>query len=169
MLGKARELTGFTKSEVAGVLIGPANPDLVGQLASYGADRVLTLDNTGICPVWGRQVVQSLAAAVDQVKPYAVLFASTPNGRDLASRVAGRLGLGLTGDAIDLEIDDEGRLVQLKPALGGNVIAPILSKTLPNMVTLRPGLLTPIEPDAASQATQAAMACLLYTSPSPRD
>ena len=48
----------------------------------------------------------------------------------------------MTGDAIDLEIDDEGSLVQLKPALGGNVVAPILSKTLPNLVTLRPGLLT---------------------------
>jgi electron transfer flavoprotein alpha subunit len=165
MLGKARELTGFTKSEVAAVLIGPANPVLVGQLAAYGADRVLMLDNTGIGPVWGRQVVQSLAAAVDQAKPYAVLFASTPDSRDLASRVAGRLGLGLTGDAIDLEIDDEGRLVQLKPALGGNVIAPILSKTLPNMVTLRPGLLTPIEPDTTSQPTVEAIASVPFDGP----
>ena len=152
MLGKARELTGFTRSEVAAVLIGPAQPDLVNQLAAYGADRVLVLDNTSLGPVWGRKVTRSLAAAVDQAKPYAVLFASTPDGRDLASRVAARLKLGLTGDAIDLEIDEQGRLVQLKPALGGNVVAPILSKTLPNMVTLRPGLLTPIGPDASSQA-----------------
>ena len=72
-----------------------------------------------------------------------MLFAATADGRDLASRIAARLALGLTGDAIDLEIDAEGRLVQLKPALGGNVIAPILSKTLPNLVTLRPGLLAP--------------------------
>ena len=110
-------------------LIGPAQPDLTSQLAAYGADRVLVLDNTGMGPVWGRQVVQSLAAAVHQAQPYAVLFASTPDGRDLASRVAAWLALGLTGDAIDLEIDEEGRLVQLKPALGGNVVAPILSKT----------------------------------------
>ena len=84
-----------------------------------------------------------LAAAVERETPYAILFASTADGRDLASRLAARLSLGLTGDAIDLEIDDEGQLVQLKPALGGNVVAPILSKTLPNLVTLRPGLLTP--------------------------
>ena len=42
--------------------------------------------------------------------------------------------------------------MQLKPALGGNVVAPILSKTLPNLVTLRPGLLTPITPEPAAQA-----------------
>ena len=48
---------------------------------------------------------------------------------------------------MDLEIDSDGRLVQLKPALGGNVIAPILSKTLPNLVTIRPGLLSPAAPE----------------------
>ena len=165
MLGKARELTSFTKSEVAAVLIGPPDSGLADELAAHGADRVLALDSTGIGPVWGRQVVQSLAAAMDQAKPYAVLFASTPDSRDMASRVAGRLGLGLTGDAIDLEIDGEGRLVQLKPALGGNVIAPILSKTLPNMVTLRPGLLTPIAPDASSQATVEPIAATPFDEP----
>jgi len=165
LLGKARELTSFTRSEVAAVLIGPAQPDLNGQLAAYGADRVLVLDNTGKGPVWGRQAVQSLAAAVHQAQPYAVLFASTPDGRDLASRVAARLALGLTGDAIDLEIDEEGRLVQLKPALGGNVVAPILSKTLPNMVTLRPGLLTPVAPVVSSQAPVEAIAAASFDGP----
>ena len=165
LLGKARELTSFTRSEVAAVLIGPAQPDLNGQLAAYGADRVLVLDNTGKGPVWGRQVVQSLAAAVHQAQPYAVLFASTPDGRDLASRVAARLALGLTGDAIDLEIDEEGRLVQLKPALGGNVVAPILSKTLPNMVTLRPGLLTPVAPVVSSRAPVEAIAAASFDGP----
>ena len=165
LLGKARELTSFTRSEVAAVLIGPAQPDLNGQLAAYGADRVLVLDNTGKGPVWGRQVVQSLAAAVHQAQPYAVLFASTPDGRDLASRVAARLALGLTGDAIDLEIDEEVRLVQLKPALGGNVVAPILSKTLPNMVTLRPGLLTPVAPVVSSQAPVEAIAAASFDGP----
>jgi len=153
MLGKARELSSITQSEVAAVLIAPNQDSLVNDLASYGADRVLVLDNSDLGPVWGRGVIGALSAAVEAARPYAVLFASTPDGRDLASRVAARLELGLTGDAIDLEIDQEGRLVQLKPALGGNVVAPILSKTLPNMVTLRPGLLTPIEPDPKAKAT----------------
>ena len=153
MLGKARELTAFTRSEVAAVLIGPSQDNLVSELAAYGADRVMVLDNSSLGPVGSRAVSQALAGAVQGDQPYAVLFASTADGRDLASRIAARLGLGLTGDAIDLEISDQGQLVQLKPALGGNVVAPILSKTLPNMVTLRPGLLTPIPPDWTAQAT----------------
>ncbi|PKB64086.1 MAG: hypothetical protein BZY80_04120 [SAR202 cluster bacterium Io17-Chloro-G2] len=151
MLGKARALTSVTKSQVAAVLIGGQGQDSTGaaaqQLSDFGADKVLTLDNTRLGPTYGRAVSGTLAAAISQARPYAVLFAATADGRDLASRIAVRLELGLTGDAIDLEIDDEGRLVQLKPALGGNVVAPILSKTLPNLVTIRPGLLTPITPE----------------------
>ena len=152
MLGKARELTSFTKSEVAAVLLGPVNDQLGNELASWGADRVVFIDGPSVGPACGAGTASALAAAIEADRPYAVLFASSADGRDLASRVAARLGLGLTGDAIDLEVDEEGRLVQLKPALGGNVVAPILSKTLPNMVTLRPGLLTPVGPDPVATA-----------------
>lgn len=150
LLGKARELTDFTKSEVVAVLISPPQESTISELVSYGADRVLVLDNSQLGPVYGLAVSATLIAAVAKETPYAVLFASTADGGDLASRLAAKLDLGLTGDAINLEIDSEGRLVQLKPALGGNVVAPILSKTLPNLVTLRPGMLTPAapEPDA---------------------
>jgi len=152
MLGKARELTQTTESEVVAVLIAPQQDETVAELASQGADRVLVLDNSELGPVFGRAVSNSLAEAVGKENPYAVLFAATADGRDLASRLAARLDLGLTGDAMDLEIDAEGRLVQLKPALGGNVIAPILSKTLPNMVTIRPGLLNATVPEPGATA-----------------
>ena len=152
MLGKARELTAVTRSEVAAVVIRGGAGEYAASLAAAGADRVLILDNAGLGPVFGRAVGEVLAAAVTRERPYAVLFAATADGRDLAARLAARLGLGLTGDAIDLEIDDDGRLVQLKPALGGNVVAPILSKTLPNLVTLRPGLLAPAPADDGAAA-----------------
>lgn len=152
MLGKARQLTTVTRSEVAAVLIGPAQDALINELAAYGADRVLVLDPTSQGTLGSRAVSHALGLAVQAAHPYAVLFPATADGRDLASRLAARWGLGLTGDAIDLEINEQGQLVQLKPALGGNVVAPILSKTLPNLVTLRPGLLTPVAPDSSARA-----------------
>ena len=162
LLGKARQLTAVTRSQVTAVLIGEATRDAVETLTEFGADRVLTLDNSTLGPVCGRAVANVLAQAVESARPYAILFAATADGRDLASRIAARLGLGLTGDAIDLEIDEDGRLVQLKPALGGNVIAPILSKTLPNLVTLRPGLLAPAEPDSGAPPVVEAIGVLPF-------
>src|SRR5262249_40611253 len=66
---------------------------------------------------------------------------------DLAPRVAARLGLGLTGDAIGLEVDGEGRVRQMKPAFGGSIVAPVLSRTRPEMATVRPGILHGARPD----------------------
>ena len=153
MLGRARELTAITRSEVVAVVIAEGGESHLQSLSTAGADRVLVIDNSSLGPVYGRAVGSVLAAAVGRETPYAILFASTADGRDLAARLAAKLSLGLTGDAIDLEIDEEGQLVQLKPALGGNVVAPILSKTLPNLVTLRPGLLTPAVEDPNGAAT----------------
>ena len=153
MLGKARALTRITQSEVVAVVISDNLGDeasrfaVMQQLMAGSPDRILTLDTDGLGPMCGRGVADSLAEAIAANPPYAVLFAATADGRDLAARIAARLRLGLTGDAIDLEINDAGQLVQLKPALGGNVVAPILSKTLPNLVTLRPGVLTPAAPE----------------------
>ena len=157
MLGKARALTPITQSEVVAVVISDAIGEPTQQmgvlrpLVKGGADRVVTLDTSELGPVCGRGVADSLSDAIAAAPPYAVLFAATADGRDLAARIAARLRLGLTGDAIDLEINDVGQLVQLKPALGGNVVAPILSKTLPNLVTLRPGVLTPAAPEGGAR------------------
>jgi electron transfer flavoprotein alpha subunit len=100
-----------------------------------------------------------LTAAITAERPSAVLLPSTYVGRDLAPRVAGRLGLGLTGDCIDLSIDAGGRLVQWKPAFGGNVVAPILSRTTPVMATVRPGVLPvdPERPNATANVTALAL------------
>ena len=70
----------------------------------------------------------------------------------MAPRVAARLKVGLTGDCIGLDVDASGRLVQLKPAFGGNIVAPILTKTQPAMATVRPGMLQNAEPDFSRSA-----------------
>src|SRR5262249_34233967 len=75
-------------------------------------------------------------------------------GRDLVPAVAARLGLGLTGDAIGVELDDAGRLRQLKPAFGGQVVAPILSRSRPELVTIRPGTFEPAGADPQRPAAE---------------
>ena len=146
-LGKARMLAEDLQAQVHAVLVEDFNADEIMTLHRYGADFVLDLSPAVYRHPTGPMTVSVFARALKDYQPYAALFSSTANGRDLASRVAARLSLGLTGDCIDLELDDEGRLVQLKPALGGNVVAPILSKVKPYLVTLRPGLLSPVTPE----------------------
>lgn len=146
LLGKGAELADRLNSELAAVLIGHKVAFLASTLAAYSADRVYLADHPDLAHYHTQRYAQVLAEAITQHKPYAVLFGATVNGRDLAPRVAARLGLGLTGDCIGLEIDEQDRLVQLKPAFGGNIVAPILSRTTPAMATVRPGVLDRLLP-----------------------
>jgi len=123
-----------------------------GALAAAGADRVLVAEGPGLVPYTTDAHAAVLAEAIRARAPRLVLVPSTARGRDLAPRVAARLGLGLTGDAIDLDLDAEGRVRQMKPAFGGAIVAPILSHTRPEMATVRPGILRPARPDATRRA-----------------
>ena len=95
-------------------------------------------------------------------KPEIVLYGATPQGRDLAPRVASSLKTGLTADCTDLQIgsyESAGRLyqqklMQIRPAWGGNIIATIVSPdVLPEMATVREGVMHVPEPVEGRQGT----------------
>ena len=147
LLGSAVAVADALGASVEALLLGHGVARHAAALAAYGADRVLVADDPRLAHYDNSLYTQVIADAVRARGPYALLLPSTLNGRELAARAAARLSLGLTGDCIGLEVDDEGRLVQLKPAFGGNIVAPILSRTRPYMATLRPGILAPAAPD----------------------
>ncbi|MFZ1887185.1 MAG: FAD-binding protein [Candidatus Binataceae bacterium] len=120
--------------------------------ASYGADRVLVLGNPGLDGYSPARLAEAVAQLVRERSPWGLLLPASERGRDWGPRLAARLGLGLTGDAIGIEIDADDRMVALKPAFGGNVVAPILSKTYPQMATVRSGVLELAEPQAEKRA-----------------
>lgn len=121
-----------------------ASTDVAAELGRLGADVLLSV--TSADGSTEEAQVDALVAAIGSHRPRIVLAPATGLGRDLVPRVAARLGLGLTGDAIGVELDAEGRLRQLKPAFGGQFVAPILSRTRPEIVTLRPGVLDAVRP-----------------------
>jgi len=147
LLAAAQPVAAAISGHVAALVIGPPGiSGAVADLVAHGADAVLIAEDDRVAEYSTDAYAATLVRAIEHDAPYAVLLPSTPNGRDLAARVAARLGLGLTGDCVGLEVDAEGRLAQLKPAFGGNIVAPIYSKTLPNMATVRPGILEAFAP-----------------------
>jgi electron transfer flavoprotein alpha subunit len=153
ILGHAAvSLSGPLDAEVVAVHAGTLREGLVAACAAAGADALLALEHPALAGYTNEGWSAALAHAIEARRPAVVLFSSTERGRDFAPRVAARLGLGLTGDAIGLEVDGEGRLVQMKPAFGGHVVAPILSRTSPAMATVRPGVLPPHAPAPSRRA-----------------
>lgn len=152
LLRRAAELARQLGGTVSALLIGDGVRVHAPALAAHGARRVYVADD----PIWRDATTDSYAAVLVQVirelAPGMVLLPSTVLGRDIAPRVAARLRLGLTGDCIDLTLDGDGRLVQHKPAFGGSIVAPILSRTRPEMATVRPGMLASGNGDHAGDA-----------------
>jgi electron transfer flavoprotein alpha subunit len=143
-------------AELGGALVAVGFPAVMRRharlLAGYGADQVLLLDHPALDARRPESAAQAIADLVKERRPWGLLLCASELGRDWGPRLAARLGLGLTGDAIGLELDGEGRLIALKPAFGGNIVAPILSKTYPQMATVRSGVLELAEPNSLREA-----------------
>ncbi len=138
LLGKSREIADRLKVEVWGVIIGyRVKDDEVRELIYYGADRVFVYDHPKLeyfDPMIYKDILVDLAK---QVNPSALFFGATPLGRSLAPRVAVALDTGLTADCIDIQVDEYGNIVQVRPAFTGNIIAYIRTSSRPVMSTVR--------------------------------
>lgn len=140
LLHKATELAPILGGRVTALIAGADAAAHVDLLAAHGAARVLLAADGGVLA--GTDAYAALLAdVIDRQRPGLVVLPATVFGRDVAPRVAARLGLGLTGECVDLTVDADGRVLQHKPAFGGSVVALIASRVQPEMATVRPGML----------------------------
>lgn len=127
LLSKGRELADKLNQPLMAVVMGNEEISDPDHLGNYGADQVLTCTHPLLATFSADGYCSVLSAVISEIKPSVVLYAATPNGRELAPRVAARLRLGLTADCTGLDIDDEAQLVQTRPAFGGNIMAAIVA------------------------------------------
>lgn len=146
LLGEARRLAEKTGDSVNAVLMGSSVSEKAAELVAYGADNVFVIDSPLLSHYDGKGYEAVLSPFLKEKKPSAILFAATPYGRDLAPRVAAALVCGVTADVTELSVDEEtGLLIWSRPAMGGNVMADIISPLYrPQVGTVRPGTFEPL-------------------------
>ncbi|HRC81741.1 MAG TPA: electron transfer flavoprotein subunit alpha [Sedimentibacter sp.] len=148
LLGKARELAARLNAKVTSVLFGHGIEFLARDLIAYGADQVLMMDEKWLGDFNDRIYGELMTDLIKEHKPEIVLVGATSKGRSLAPYISSSLKTGLTADCTGLSIDDEGLLVQTRPAFGGNLMAEIVCPhNRPQMATVRPKVFKPLEPD----------------------
>ena len=150
LLGEAAELAAWISGTVTAVTTG-ASGTSAAELGAAGADRLLVIQSASE----PSEQADALAAVAAQRLPWALLVEGTRSGRVVASIVAARCGWGLTGDAVGLEVSPDGRLVAWKPAFGGRLQVPILSRSPVQMATVRPGVLAMRPPRADAPELEA--------------
>lgn len=137
LLGKGRLLANKLQCELYTVILGPNNIDLQ-ELIYRGSDKIYHIMNDVIFNKPDELVYsENLVKLIKEIKPEICLFGATTFGRSIAPRVASSLETGLTADCTDLVIDDDGKLVQIRPAFSENILAHIISDNYPQMATVR--------------------------------
>lgn len=137
LLGKGRELAQKTGATVSCALLGSGVSDAAQELVAYGADTVYVFDDDSLAAFDPLAYKLNVAGLVSEIAPGLVLFGATFAGKALAPRVATALEAGLTSNCTALELQDDGSLLQTRPAFTGNFLATIKTKSSPIMATVR--------------------------------
>ncbi|WP_192859789.1 electron transfer flavoprotein subunit alpha/FixB family protein [Clostridium sporogenes] len=150
LIGQGKELSKKLGVELTAVLLGYDIDDIPRQLISYGADKVLYVNNPLLKNYNTDGYTKVIYDLIQERKPEILLVGATYIGRDLAPRISSRLGTGLTADCTGLDIDNNTRnLLMTRPAFGGNLMATIIcDSNRPQMSTVRPGVFQKLEKDA---------------------
>ena len=142
LLGKGRQLADARGAELVAVLLGSRVGPLAEEATRFRPDQVLVVDHPGLDLYRSDVYTDVLFHLVRDRRPEVLLVGATPNGRDLAARLAARLRTGLVADCVDLRIAPETGLLQgITAGFGGGVLATIeCPRHRPQMATVRPGV-----------------------------
>ena len=138
------------KTEAA--LVGHCVDSLASEAFRYGASKVYILENSLLSQYSPSGYTQALLSLAEEVKPEAILFAATSMGRDLAPRLAAKLGVSLASDCTQAAVKD-GKLVVVRPLYAGKAFASFTFKSTPQMATLRPNVFPLVDPSDSQGET----------------
>ncbi len=147
----ARKVADAIGGEVHVTIVGGAGVgDAAKALGTYGADRVRAVEHDELKAYQPSGYAKAVAEVAEGGDYFAVFFAATATGRDLAPRVAARLDVPLASEATGVDVDG-GELVVTRPVYGGKAFAHVVFEASPRLVTLRANVFRPQE--AAREAT----------------
>ncbi len=165
LIGKGKDLAKDLGTEVTAVLLGSGVKGLADELAAYGADKVIVVDDPELKEYRTEPYAHALSSVINEFKPEIMLVGATAIGRDLGPRVSARVHTGLTADCTQLEIGDfpinpipgkeqkHNQLLMTRPAFGGNTIATIACPDFrPQMATVRPGVMQKLPKQEGAKA-----------------
>ena len=125
---------------VTAVVAGSGITDAAAGLGAFGAEKVFVADDANLALYSSEGYAEAVVKAAEQASPTAIFFAGTAMGRDLAPRVAARLGVGALADVVDLTLDGESFSAR-RPVYSGKAFATATTGGKnPQVITLRPNV-----------------------------
>lgn len=136
LINKGKELCKKYNSPLYCLVLGGEGLN-VSELSYRGADKIFYMENKCFEQPEEYLFKENIVKFIEEYMPETILIGATNFGRSLAPRIAAALKIGLTADCTDLKIDDDRKLIQIRPAFSNNIFAHIKSKAFPQMATIR--------------------------------
>ncbi len=139
-VSEGRRIADALGTKLTAVVMGSGVQGLASELAAFGADRVLVLDDPALADFRVEAYTEALAQALAAEPPAVILFGATVQGKDLAARFAARRDAGLAMDCTAIHVQD-GALVFTRPMFGGKILAEVKIAGVPQIAAVRPNVM----------------------------
>ena len=136
-LSEAKRRADEMGASAAAVLVGPESA--AAELRAHGAARIYFMENPELAAYSAQGYAAALTEVVKTAAPAAVFFAATALGKDLAPRLAARLGVAMASDCTRIAVKD-GALEFTRPIYAGKALLTMALKSRPALATLRPNV-----------------------------
>ena len=149
LLAAGRALADTLGQELSIGLVGGDAGDGPQQAIAYGADRAYAVTNPALGEYHPDRYLAAMEALAAEAAPGIILIARNNEGRELAPRLAFRLGVGLAQDCLEVSADAAtGRLLANRPVYGGSAVAVVSCTQTPQIAAIRPKTYEPLAADA---------------------
>lgn len=137
LVSKGKELKGVLGMNLAAALLGKGAAGKADEYFAYGADKVYVSEDAALADFTAEAYAEALYQIAQKNGAEVLLLGSTKRGKELAPRVAQKLGAGCVTDANGLRVED-GKLVADRYAFGGNTVATGAIKTAQKVIAVMP-------------------------------
>lgn len=149
VVSAGRTIAEAVGGQVHAVLTGPPGIAAAAEtLGRFGAAKVMVAEDAGLASHSPDATARTIAAAAEGKDYFAIVFASSAAGKDIAPRVAARLDMPLATEATELAVED-GTLVVTRPVYAGRAFARVTLEGAPALVSIRPNVFRAEERPAA--------------------
>ena len=152
LLAAGRSVADSLGEELSIAVFGSAVDSAAHQAISHGADRAYAVTSPQLGEYHADLFLSAMDSLCREANPRVILMARTTEGRELAPRLAFRLGVGLAQDCLEVSVDEASKtLLANRPVYGGNAIAVVSCEQTPQIAAIRPKAYEPAEADSSRQ------------------
>ncbi len=149
----ARKLADELGEEVCAVLLGSGVEGMAPELGKYGVDKVYLADNAMFADYTTDAYSAAVANVVKENDASILLLAASVQGKDLSSRLVGKLATGMASDCTEVKISN-GKLLAIRPMYAGKCFGEVVVESYPQMASLRPKVFAAVENPKAGEVVK---------------